>query len=131
MNQKGQSGEVFKLLIAAAFSAALLAIIYGYVYSIQPPITGIEAAESVLRSASETPEACFSRDPVHFQEGQPFYPGMLEGFVAEDKSVFIEGDAPFLSDDYVIKYNAESSLSAECEDEDVSCYLWIGSSSCD
>lgn len=122
---KGQSGEIFKLLIAAAFSVALLTIIYSYVYSIQPPITGIEAAESVLRSASETPDACFSRDPVHFQEGQPYHESMLENFV-EDKTVSIEGDAPFLSGD-IIEYNAESSLSAECNSN---CKLWIGSSNC-
>ncbi len=130
INNKGQSGAVFKLLIAATFASALLAIVYGYVQSIRPPITGIDAAESVLRSASDAPRECFSRDPVQFQEGQPYRGDMFQNMLGEEiNTVTVHTDPHFVSDEKIIKYDAESSLSAECDGG--SCDLYLGITDCD
>lgn len=126
---KGQIGTVFKLIISAAFAVALLGIIYSYTSSISPPITGINAAESVLESASNAPDKCFSRDPVRFREGQIYEPRILETHTG-GISVTIENELKGIYDESSneITQNVESSVSATCST--VQCELWIGSSTC-
>lgn len=126
--KKGQVGTVFKLLISAAFAVALLGIIYSYTQSISPPITAVEASEDVLESASNAPGQCFSRNPAHFQEGQPYIPSVLETHTG-GKKVNIKNSLGKLYDSSKreIVRDVDSSLSAECNSE---CYLWLGSSEC-
>jgi len=129
MGKKGQSGTVFKLLIAAAFSMMLLVIAYGYVQSMRPPVAGIEAAEAVLNNAVEAPGKCFSREPVMFQQGQPYSPGMLDQdrFTRGENFNEVVTEIGILDKDDVVRTNAESSISAKCSN---GCTLWIGSSTC-
>jgi len=128
IGRKGQSGTVFKLLVAAGFSMMLLAIVYGYVQSIRPPITGIDAAESVLNNAVEVPDKCFSREPVMFQDGQAYTEGMLKHIIGEDLDIDeIEDEIGILDNEDEVRSNLESSISAKCDN---GCKLWIGSSTC-
>lgn len=131
VGQKGQMATVYKLLISAAFAVTLLAIVHTYTQSIHPPITGIEATQSLLESASKTPEKCFSRNPVQFISGQYYGEDMLGKFTERGQSmkdVKNEVGKLFDSTESEIKQDFESKLSVKCDSS--TCTLWIGSSTC-
>ncbi len=127
--QKAQIGTVYKLLISAVFAVALLAIVHNYTQSMHPPITGMDAAKEVLESASRAPGRCFSRDPVHFIEGEYYEGGMLKRFTHPEVTVTVNGqNLGNLYENNEIKQDVRSSISAECDS--TACAIWLGSSTC-
>lgn len=69
MNNKGQIGTIFKILVGAVFAMAMLGIIYSYINSVSYPGSGIETIKTAISDAKSAKGECIVRKSVKLTSG--------------------------------------------------------------
>ena len=67
--KKGQSSDVFTMLIGSVFAVAMLLLIYSAVQSIEPPFSSFEVMKDIAQKAYKNKDLCFGQK-VPFVKGE-------------------------------------------------------------
>jgi len=126
--KKGQSGDVFTMLVGSVFAMALLLVIYSVVSGFEAPLSGLEVTKSLAKQAYESKDLCFERKIVPFHKGEVISLDKLVTGVVFDiaiHSIAFEQNG----NNYITKTDVNAALSAKCTSP-TSCYLYFGSKNC-
>lgn len=130
--RKGQAFTVFKMMIAAAFAMALLALIYSSLSNVNCPAPAFNELKSMILDASRISGDCIVREGVCFNKGEIITNGFYENTLNINNVEFDDNNIGFCEssgDKCLFESQIILPVSVKCTSHD-DCTVYIASKTC-